>query len=527
MLKNRFGMASSEEKYFYAALGAFIAFFFFIMTKLVFKYFPEINGIITKSGLENFNFLISAIIHAVFLPSIAIEAFGDATALYRNGETPFLLQFPIGNFRFFVFRFFLKCARLSLVFFLLYPFLIIYFFYFSQTGAYKCAAVFPILFFTVIFSLLFFSSLLILFSSVITRALSRFKHDILLAAVFLIITASMIFSYGQLKGGVKDNDGVGIDYSVNTSAVVVCIKNSPVTALLNLTAIKDSNAAPLLYSAAVSLFIIFLTFLASFLVSNSLVINDIGQLNDNVHLRQSSSKSLGYFYPIRDLPHLFRAVIYEQVCYIRRRLSAFFIAVSIPFCAVMPFFVPDKFLNKLLEGDFRPPLFLIAGVLLLSMLEYSASNIFEKPCFLDIIKPMPIRVRTFLSVKSLFYSILFAAAMLIISPAWLFKRAETGDILEVIVTFALWGTGFSFFSIGFTCFFRSMINSSSFSDRSVGSDINDSVSGIVVGIFTLMPFMAAVIGLRGAAFLFFMAVWFLISAAMFNKGCENLEKLEL
>lgn len=536
MQKNRFATMPLAEKLAYALAGAVILAFVAVITAIFVDRADRVTGIVTPAVFPYFNYLCVLILNGLLMTAAFIEAVSEVDELYYRRETQFIAQFAHKYHKFFIFKLIDISVKTVPVLLLLFPFYLLYIFYFIKhhnlTAAVYFAA-FSMLAAPIV--LAFFASLTLFMAVIIARLLAFFRQRtlVLISVLGFIIAASVCLP--ALKSAQNEKPGadksreikMAYDRVRSATAGLDYLPASKLGEALTLAVGLDFAGA--VRAAAWSLLLTLAAMLVSFYVSGILLMKDIGCLMDNITLRQGTAASLAYIWPMKALPPLWRGAAYDEIIHAMRKNTIIAFVIMIPAFFALPFYLPDKFFEAVsgIEGCWV--IFAINCVILMYGSEIMIADIVSKRHSLQLLRSMPVDIESFMKAKAVFHSLIFTVMLLIAGGPWIyFMKLNAAELSGIVFLAALWSAAGSLLCHGAGCLAGGLFSMRKESDGLAPYDPASAITVfILLSVMCIGAFRLQKMGFSLIVIFAYLAVWMAASYCALVKGAALLEKKEL
>ncbi|HNY11160.1 MAG TPA: hypothetical protein PKK26_06170 [Candidatus Wallbacteria bacterium] len=534
MNKNRFANMPVAEKIAYALVVLVITAFVLIMTGMCLKKADKIIEFINPSTFEYFNFLGAVVLNLILMAAISIEAFAEVEDIYYRRETQFILQFPNDFSIYFIYKLVEISLKIIPVLVLLFPLGLLYVFFFVKY--YGAAVAMNFILYSslsLVIILMFSSALVMALAAAIARLLSFFRQrtiGLMLAIGFIVI---LCFYFPVLKDCLtqKSENKNALANIYNTIKVSANkFEFSPVSILAEgansfVNAISRGLLADIFYSLLVTIAAIVI----SYYINLIFFFREMGSLLDNMSLRQNSSRSMLYFRPLESMPAVWRGAIYDETCHVLRKNFLMVFIFMVPAIFAMPFYLPPKFFEAVRAANKYWAIFVINSTILMYGSELMAGDLINKRAFMQLLRPMSVKLKDFLAAKIFFYWLIWASLLLFVNSSWAyFLRLDIFEFLEVFFLIVIWSAVAPLICYGVGSLAYAKFSLKKDADGFQPSD--PAVRIIVSIILTVMcigSFRLYNSGLEMAYIYVYFLAWLAASFFTLRAGARALEKKEL
>jgi len=534
MAKNRFANMAAAEKSAYAAAVLFVAGFIFFMVLIGLKKADMIVEIINPAAFQYFNYLSAAVLNVILLTAVSVEVFAEIEDIYYRRETQFVLQFPNDFSKYFIYKLIEISLKFIPVLILLTPLGMLYAFFFLK---YYGAAVFMnfAIFFTFSLAvvLLFSSALVMGLTAVTARLLSFFKQRTLFLIAALVITILFCFYFPAVKEALSQKNQNKVSLASIYSAIKGAAGKFDIlpAAILAEGAndfVKDNYsglAANIFYSLAVTV----ASFFISYFINLILFYRDIGSLLDKMSLRQNSAGSIASFPFSGTLPALWRGAVYDEICHIMRKNVLLVFAVMLPAIFALPFYLPPKLFEAVRTSNKYWIMFAINSIIIMYGSEFMAGDLISKRSFMQLLRPMSVNLKDFLTAKIAFYWLIWTSLLLFTNSSWMyFMRLDIAEFIEMFILMIIWSAAASYLFYGAASISYAMILSKKDQDGLQPADpLIQIITFIVLGVMCVGSIKLYNSGIEMAFIFAYFLLWLAVSFIIFSAGVKALEKKEL
>jgi|GEM_PF-6849208 len=540
MLKNQITKASIFELGGYVCIISMAFLMCFMVAKAFIFADPEfLFSWVSSAGIPLLNSVSIFLIHLFFMASLG-ATLTDTTAVLWSAEATYLLRFPFSHIKFFLFQLISTAIQMLPTFTLLTPLALVYLYFFYRTLSLPLFITFIVVIAVLITLLMFFLSSIIIFIACLkAKLLSYFKQRTLFI-ITLMIFAKILWSifYPAYNGFVSDSSlAAGVMRVINNQGGFSGIigKYSPSSQLIKMISFfSDFNYILLMERFIYSLFVIFLTMAATIFLLKLFFFDDLGLLVENAHLKQCTTTSMKYIFPLNKMPSLIRGIIYDDFIHFMRFGSLGFLLIAVPIIfSVVALDTSLAFLPSLMSKMIRD-LYTGKGVFLycsnISLLYLILSDGFKselsaKSDFFPLMRCLPVRLKSILFIKCFTNGVCLFALNLICLGCWM--HVMDFSIREVCLAFFLAGfIGFlgPFFGMGIDVLVIALLSDSQKVSGSHPVLIFSSLLSIALMFGSILyPLQEGKIYILPLVFIF----WAIAVTKIFSHGIRLMENKDL
>ena len=534
MIKNRFANMPAAEKLAYATAALVITGFVSIMTLMCVKKGEMISELINPATFQYFNYLSAVVLNAVLLAAISVEAFTEVEEIYYRRETQFILQFPNDFSRYFIYKLVEISLKIIPVLVLLFPLGLLYLFFFFKyygAGVIINFALYSSL--SLIIVMIFSSSLVMAMAAVSARLLSLFKQRKLLLIAALAVVIIFCFYFPALKEALsRKNENKNTLANIHNTIKGAAQKFDFLPAAMlsrGVNGFVEGEYRGLFANVFYSLTETMAAIVISFFINLIFLFRDAGSLLDKMSLRQNSSRSVAYFLPLAKMPAVWRGAIYDEFCHVIRRNVLLVFIVMIPVIFALPFYIPPKFFEAVRTSCKYWIIFALNSIVLMYGSELMAGDLINKRAFMQLLRPLSVKLKDFLTAKIVFYWLTWACLLLFMNSSWLyFIGVNAGEFLEIFFMIILWSAAAPLVSYGLGSLAYAKFSSKKDPD---GLQPADPVIQVIVFIALMVMCVGAFriynTGFEIPAICLYFSIWLAASFFALSAGVKALEKKEL
>jgi hypothetical protein len=424
MAWNQVGTMSWFERLAYGFVLAGGLGLYVLFGRLLFDDPAALFSLIETCGIESLNVFTLVLIHLLFLADLTVFI-REMSESFLHGEAPFLNEFPHSPIHLFGFQTCLSGFRIGCSMAILAPLFTLHAFYYYKVanlgGLMLFLAGFAVFW---ILSLCFFANLVIVVSTLIGKLLTLVKQRTLIilflllnGVLFLQVFLPVIVKPALLATDWAQSLPLFLHAARAQGGIIgfVCAY-SPVSGLLHLLTFPFRDDFSFLKQALLLGVVFPGTFFLSFKIRKVFFFDDLGSLLENIQLKQASSRSATYFFPLNRLRALARGILYEESLFFRRKMSLPFLLYLAPML-VLPFVLPTVILS-MLPGQRDWFYLLNIGMIELLFLQIITADLAMKESFFPLLCPLPVKLHDFFLVKGAFLSLAVFLVHLVCLAGW-------------------------------------------------------------------------------------------------------------
>ncbi len=522
------------EKFACVTAVLVIAGFVSMMTLIWVKNGDVICELINPATFQYFNYLSAVVLNIILLTAISVEAFTEVEEIYYRRETQFILQFPNDFSRYFIYKLIEISLKILPVLVLLFPLGLLYlFFFFKYYGAGIILSFVLYSLLSLIIVMIFSSSLVMAMAAITARLLSLFKQRTLFLIAALALVILFCFYFPALKDVLtQKNDNKNALANIHNTIKGAAQKFEFLPAAMLSEGvngfIKDRYPG-LFANIFYSLIVTIAAIVISFFINLIFFFRDIGSLLDKMSLRQNSSKSVAYFRPLVSMPAVWRGAIYDELCHIISKNVLLVSIVMIPVIFALPFYLPAKLFEAVRTSSKYWMIFAINSTVLMYGSEFMAGDLVSKRAFMQLLRPMSVKLKDFLEAKIAFYWLIWTCLLLFVNSSWMyFMRLDLGEFLEIFFLIIIWASAAPLICYGFGSLTYAKFSSKKDPDGLQPADpVIQIIVFVALAVMCVGAFRLHNMGFEMPSIYLYFFVWLAASYFAFSAGVNALEKKEL